>query len=85
MLEESAPAGRHRHPGARRKVVRIGPDARREDYERALESGARLGARYITVNGDDPDIEHACETFAALTAYARPYGLWPLIEPIDYT
>ena len=67
------------------EVVRIDPDTRREDYERALESGARLGARYVTVNSYDPDIERACETFAALTTAARPYGLRPLIEPIVYT
>ena len=67
------------------ELVRIGPATRREDYERALESGARLGARYVAVNCDDPDIERASETFAALTAAARPYELRPLIEPIVYT
>jgi sugar phosphate isomerase/epimerase len=67
------------------EVVRIGPGTRREDYEPALEAGARLGARYLTVNSDDPDIERTSETFAALTAEARPYGLRPLIEPIIYT
>src|SRR3712207_2758935 len=50
------------------EVVRIGPDTRREDYERELESGAKLRARYVTVNSYDPDIERASETFAALTA-----------------
>lgn len=67
------------------EVVRIGPDTKREDYERTLEAGARLGARYVTVNGDDSDMERASETFAALTADARSYGLRPLIEPIPYT
>ena len=67
------------------EVVRIGADTKREDYEPALEAGAQLGARYVTVNSDDPDIERACETFAALTADAAPYGLRPLIEPIVYT
>jgi sugar phosphate isomerase/epimerase len=67
------------------EVVRIGPDTRREDYERTLETGARLRARYMTVNCDDPDVERACETFAALTAEAIPYGLRPVIEPIVYT
>ena len=67
------------------EVVRIGPGTKREDYERALESGARLGARYVTVNADDPDIGRTCETFAALSADARSYGLRPLIEPIFYT
>jgi sugar phosphate isomerase/epimerase len=67
------------------EVVRVGPGTKREDYEQALEAGARLRARYVTVNVDDPDIERACEAFAALTADARPYGLRPLIEPIPYT
>jgi sugar phosphate isomerase/epimerase len=67
------------------EVVRIDFDTNREDYEPALEAGARLGARYVTVNSDDPDIQRASETFAALTAEARPYGLRPLIEPIIYT
>jgi sugar phosphate isomerase/epimerase len=67
------------------EVVRIDLDTKREDYEPALEAGAQLGARYVTVNSDDPDIERASETFAALTAEARLYGLRPLIEPIIYT
>lgn len=67
------------------EVFRIGPGARPGEYESAFESGARLGARYVTVNSDDPDIERAAETFAALTAAARPYGLRALIEPIVYT
>jgi sugar phosphate isomerase/epimerase len=67
------------------EVVRVGPGTKREDYEQALEAGARLRARYVTVNVDDPDIERACEAFAALTTDARSYGLRPLIEPIPYT
>ena len=67
------------------EVLRIDPGTTRDDCERALESGARLGARYVTVNSYDPDIERASETFAALTADACPYGLRPLIEPIVYT
>lgn len=67
------------------EVVRIGPDTKREDYEDALEAGARLGARYLTVNSDDPEIERASETFATLVEDARAYGLRPLAEPITYT
>ncbi len=67
------------------EVVRVGPGTRRDDYEQALESGARLGARYVTVNIDDPLIERACERFAALVDDARSYGLRPLVEPITYT
>ena len=50
------------------EVLRIGPDTRREDYESVLEAGSQLGARHISVNCDDPDIERASGTFAALTA-----------------
>lgn len=67
------------------EVLRIGPETKREDYEFILEAGARLGARYVTVNSDDPDIGRACETFATLTADALSYDLRPLIEPIIYT
>jgi len=86
MLEETA--RRLEETGIRVlsvEVVRFGPGTRRQDYESTLEAGAQLGARYVTVNGDDPDMERACETFAALTADARPYGLRPVIEPIPYT
>lgn len=67
------------------EVVRIGPDTQREDYEEVLEAGASLGARYLTVNSDDPEIERASERFAALVDDARSYGLRPLVEPITYT
>lgn len=67
------------------EVVRLQPDLGREYYESLLETGAELGARYVTVNCDDSDIERASETFAALSADAIPYGLRPLIEPITYT
>jgi sugar phosphate isomerase/epimerase len=67
------------------EVVRLLPSTTREDYEHTLEVGARLGARYLSVNSDDPDIERASDTFAAMTAAARHYGLRPVIEPITYT
>ena len=67
------------------EVFRIGPGTRPGEYEGAFEAGERLGARYVTVNSDDPDLERASETFAALTAEARAYGLRALIEPIVYT
>lgn len=67
------------------EVFRIGPGTRPGEYEGAFEAGARLGARYVTVNNDDPEPERASETFAALTAEAREYGLRALIEPIIYT
>lgn len=66
------------------EVVKLRPELRREDYERTLEAGARLGARYVTVNGDDPELERAAETFARLVADARGYGLRPVVEAIPF-
>jgi len=66
------------------EVIRLGPDITRKDYEALLESGQRLGARFINVMGDDADIERISDNFAQLTADARPYGLRPLIEPMAY-
>lgn len=86
MLEETA--RRLEATGVRAlsvEVVRIGPETRREDYEAALEAGARLRARYVTVNSDDPNLDRASDTFAALVADARAYGLRPVVEPIPYT
>jgi sugar phosphate isomerase/epimerase len=67
------------------EVVKLRPDLRREDYKPTLETGARLGARHVTVNSDDPDLERATEAFARLVADAGEYGLRPVIEAIPFT
>lgn len=66
------------------EVLVLGPDTRRDHYEPALEAGARLGARFLNVMGDDPEPERISDTFARLTADALPYGLRPLLEPIPF-
>jgi sugar phosphate isomerase/epimerase len=85
MLEETV--SRLEHTGVNVldvEVLVLGPDTRRSDYEPALEAGARLGARFLNVMGDDPEPERISETFARLTEHARPYGLRPLLEPIPF-
>ena len=67
------------------EVVRLRPDTGPSHYEPTLEAAARLGARYLLVNSDDPEIDRARDTFAALSSMAGQYGLRPLIEPITYT
>lgn len=67
------------------EVARLRPDTASSHYERTLEVAARLGARYLLVNSDDPEIDRARENFAALSSIASQYGLRPLIEPITYT
>jgi sugar phosphate isomerase/epimerase len=58
------------------------PELRRADYESVLESGARLQARFLNVIGDDPDLNRARDTFAALASAASEYGLRTALEPI---
>src|SRR6266516_2255554 len=64
--------------------VAIQPGLTRSDYEVALESGARLGARYLIVNSADPDLERTADTCAAITEAARLYGIRPVIEPMAF-
>jgi sugar phosphate isomerase/epimerase len=66
------------------EVLQLGPDTGRGDYLPLLEAGGRLGARLLNVMGDDPEPERMAESFAALVADARPYGLRPVLEPIPY-
>ncbi|MGV6871830.1 sugar phosphate isomerase/epimerase family protein [Pseudochelatococcus sp. B33] len=50
----------------------------------ALEAGARLGARYALVVGNDPDPSRLSSNFAALAALAKPLGLRIMLESITY-
>src|SRR5260370_27051290 len=45
------------------EVIRLGPDTTRKDYQALLESGERLGARFINVMGHDTDIERISHHF----------------------
>ena len=46
-----------------------------DGIEKVLAAGADLGARRLTVSGDDPDFGRLCANFAALCDLAAPYGL----------
>jgi sugar phosphate isomerase/epimerase len=67
------------------EIVRLTPDTRPADATRLLESGAGLGARFVNVFGDDPDLERAHDTLAELVEIAAPFGLRPLVEGTSYT
>lgn len=56
----------------------------RDDWLRALESGAVLGASTFSVAGADPDFDRLGDTLAALVGDAMPFGILPTIEPISY-
>jgi sugar phosphate isomerase/epimerase len=61
------------------------PTTRPADCEPLLEVGARLGARFLNVFGDDPDLDRARDTFTEIVARAEPYGIRPVVEATTYT
>lgn len=49
-----------------------------------LEAGAALGARYVNVVADDPDIDRLTENLSALNDMCLPLGLTPALEPMAW-
>jgi len=66
------------------ELVRLEAQTIVAKYEPLFETGAELGARFVNVMADDPDLHRATDNFAALVEAARPYGLRPAIEAIPY-
>ena len=66
------------------ELVRIDPQTAIAKYEPLFETAAALGASFINVMADDPELSRARDTFAALAEAARPYGVRPAIEAIPY-
>jgi sugar phosphate isomerase/epimerase len=62
----------------------LSPQTRVEDLEPALETAARLGARYLLVCGNDPDEGRVVSSFASLCEAARPLGLKAMLEFIPF-
>ncbi|MBV9249198.1 MAG: sugar phosphate isomerase/epimerase [Acetobacteraceae bacterium] len=55
-----------------------------EDLVPALEVGARLGAKFLLVVGNDPDSGRTKANFAAICERARAVGLGVVLEPMSY-
>jgi sugar phosphate isomerase/epimerase len=66
------------------EIIRIDPQTVIAKYEPLFETASALGARFLNVMADDPELYRARDTFAALAEAARPYGLRPVIEAIPY-
>lgn len=66
------------------EIVSLKPGLVTADYDRALEVGVRLGARFLNVLCDDPDLDRAADTFAVLVERARLYEIRPALEPMSY-
>jgi sugar phosphate isomerase/epimerase len=67
------------------EIVRLTASTRPADCEPLLEVGARLGARFLNVFGDDPDLPRARATFSEIVARAAPYRIRPVVEATTYT
>ncbi|MGX4691923.1 hypothetical protein [Streptomyces sp. JNUCC 63] len=66
------------------EFLTLGPDTGPAHWRPALDAGAALGARTISVVGTDPDRRRLTDTLAALTADAAAVGIRPTLEPISY-
>jgi sugar phosphate isomerase/epimerase len=66
------------------EFLTLGPDTGPADWRPALDAGAALGARTVSVVGADPDRRRLTDTLAALTADAGNLGILPTLEPISY-
>lgn len=66
------------------EFLSIGPGTGPEYWGPALEAGAALGARTISVVGVDPESSRLIDSLAALTVDARAVGIIPTLEPISY-
>jgi sugar phosphate isomerase/epimerase len=67
------------------EIVRLTPATEPRGYGALFETGAALGARFVNVLADDPDLARARDNFAALAGHAREYGLRPVLEAMIYT
>lgn len=67
------------------EILRLKPDTRVADFAAVLDTGARLGARYVLVAGNDPDEARTIERLAALADLVAPLGLTLGLEPMPWT
>jgi len=66
------------------ELIRLNPRTVVAEHESLFESGAKLGATFLNVMADDPDVNRARDNFAALVDAARPFGLRAVVEAIPY-
>ncbi len=66
------------------EFLSLGSNTVAADWGPALEAGAALGARTISVVGVDPDRARLIDTLSALTVAARAVDIVPTLEPISY-
>ncbi len=67
------------------EIFRLKPDTRVADYEAALATGARFGAREALVAGNDPDEARLVTRFGEFCELAARYGIGANLEPMPWT
>lgn len=67
------------------EILRLKPDTDVRECLPVLETGARFGARYVLLAGNDPDEARLTERFGALCDLAAPFGLSGYLEPMPWT
>jgi sugar phosphate isomerase/epimerase len=67
------------------EIFRLTSETRVADYRRALETGARFGAREALIAGNDPDEARLIANFVAFCDLAREYGIAGNLEPMPWT
>ena len=68
------------------EIVRLKPATRvSDDYLAAIETGARLGARFLLAAGNDPDESRLVDRFAELCDLASRYGIRAHLEFMVWT
>ena len=86
MLRETAARIKDRGVGVYDvEVVWLKPDFDAKTLARFFEVCAALGAKAILVGGTDPDVARMTQSFAALCAAAKPYGLTADLEFMPWT
>ena len=67
------------------EIFRLKPETQVRDFEPALATAARLGARELLVAGNDPDEPRLTAHFAAFCALAARHGLGANLEFMPWT
>ena len=67
------------------EVLRIRPDKDPQEAIRVLDAGAALGARYVLVNGNDPDEERLLHRLNVVASEAASRGITLAVEFMVFT
>jgi sugar phosphate isomerase/epimerase len=67
------------------EIFRLRPDTVVADYQAALATGARLGAKEALIAGNDPDEARLTANFATFCELAQQFGIGCNLEPMPWT